>query len=76
MDSSISAGSSDEQRKRRKAEYAREYRQRAKIDTNTSGAREERLARNAAYNGLYRARMKEERINKLREIDIKQGRAI
>jgi hypothetical protein len=43
MDSSISAGSSDEQRKRRKAEYAREYRQRVKIDTNTSGAREERL---------------------------------
>jgi hypothetical protein len=42
MDSSISAGSCDEQRKRRKEEYAGEYR-RAKIDTNTSGAREGRL---------------------------------
>jgi hypothetical protein len=43
MDSSISAGSSDEKQKQRKAEYATEYRQHVKIDTNTSRAREERL---------------------------------
>jgi predicted YcjX-like family ATPase len=67
MDNSTSAVNGAEQRKRRKAEYAREYRQRVKTDTNTSGAREERLARNAACFRLYRARKKEERINKLRD---------
>jgi hypothetical protein len=70
MDNSTSAVNCAELRKRRKAEYNREYRQRVKTNTDKSGAREEQLARHAAYNRLYRAQKKEERINKLRQIEI------
>jgi hypothetical protein len=41
-----------------------------KTNTDKSGAREEQLAHHAAYNRLYRAWKKEERINKLRQIEI------
>jgi hypothetical protein len=70
MGTSAGAVSCAELRKRRKAEYYREYGKRVKTNTDKSGAREEQLVRRAAYNRLYRARKKEERIYKLRQIEI------
>jgi hypothetical protein len=70
MDNSTSTVSCAELRKRRKAEYDREYRKHVKTNTDKSGAREEQLACHATYNRLYRAWKKEERINKLQQIEI------
>jgi predicted nucleic acid-binding protein len=58
MDNSTGAVSCAELRKRRKAEYDREYRKRLKTNNDKSGARKEQLARHAAYSRLYRARKK------------------
>jgi hypothetical protein len=55
MDNSTSAVSCAELRKRRKAEYDREYRKRVKTNTDKSGAREEELARHGRH--VHRSRL-------------------